>query len=295
MVDDETPIYIKGEKQETTKEPPAKQPGFRSSIDDALQRLQSKREGRSVSDREPPRSRTDEAADLLAAERSDAKASAEREARNQRLREAEKAESQITRSAEWHEDDVQTLQHIQQEVSEFEAAKAKLAEAQRYAKQHPDRVSAQQRQDLEEANNRLLQKQNDLQQKGAKVQEAAQTKSLRTEQAKLLRDVPELADENTREEFLSWAEDQGIPRDVAEGETNRVAVTQAFRAFEKEQKEKRQKHLNRPRKPLQRRPGLPSELTVEQARKELKKGGTMTDALNLLHLQRERSNEAQKS
>lgn len=302
MSDNEPGVaYIKNQRHELTKEPHRRQPGSREAMDDALAKLEDKRAGNF--ERKPESdavkaSRLRNVEDGVAALRVEdglKRESAEREAEQQRQRQAENAELHIQQAAQWHPDDEGTLGQIQAEVQEFEQAKTQLAQAQKFAKEHPDQVSAQQRADLQEANQRLLRRQSELQDKGAKVQQASQTKALRTEQAKLLRDVPELADESTREEFLKWAEREGgIPRDVAEGATSRVAVSRAFKEFEKHRAEQRAKRLNRARKPVIRGKGTPPRMTVDQARSRLQQNGSMHDALNLLDLQRRRNDEAQQ-
>lgn len=296
MSDDNTTgvAYIKGQRVELTREPPERKPGEREAMDDALERLRANREGESIGgDREPVRDipTTDDAYEDLQSEKQAAVEQTEQAAENERREREQQADAEVEAAREWHDDDKQVLGQLETEAQDFNQRAARLVRAQQWAQQNADRLSGEDRQWLASEANELRQKQQQLQEAHSEVSQAAGTKAIESERRKLYRDIPELRDEKKRRALIDWAVSRGVPRDEAEGETRRSVITKVWNEYQKEQKAERERKLNRPRPVARRDSATPDKLTTQQARDQLKARGRMTDAVNLLHVQRQREAE----
>lgn len=301
MTNERAAVYIRGERHETTTEPPARKPPEHEVMDDAMDRLRARREGEGSgsADSETDEDRaarlrsTDDAAAALRVEQQQQRERIERERENARQAEVEQADSEIKQAAEWHPDDQAVInEQLKPRFEQFESDARRFQQAQAWAQQHPDQLTADHRRELAQEAQRLQEERNQLQQAAGKVQETAQLKSAEAERRKLYRDFPELKDPANREKLLKYAAERGIPRDIALGETRRDVTGRVWKQVQKEESEARQRRLDRPRKPVAKSAGTPSEMTPRQAREQLRKSGKMEDAINAVALARERAREA---
>jgi len=286
--------WIGGREVPLTREEPPRQ-SEQEIMDEAQERLQQKRDsgGETHNDELRDAGRESDALDTLRRERTQAADAAKQAERDEAEEQRQQADRHVAEATDWPDSDKQVLSQLQQRVKDFQTDAQAFQQAQAWAQRNPNEVTPQQRAELAEAAQRLSAEQAELQQAGQQVQSAAQIRAAEAERRRLYKDIPELKDSSTREEFIKWAEGQGIPRDEAMRETRRSVVGPVWKKFQAEKAQAKNKRLNRPRRVVQQQPGASDRLTVNEARAQLKQNGRFGDAVNLLHLQRERANEAE--
>lgn len=297
MTDERDHTYIAGKEVRLTREE-IKQPTEAEVMDDALDKLESKRNGGSVSSEVERQPNDEESAfKRLQDEREEARLAEENEAERSRQEQERNQQESIRQASQWAESDQQVINDLTQRAQALEQRKADYEHAVKMAQQYPHQVTSEQRQLLTKTREEIQQEEQELQNATTKVEQAAQYKGAEAERRKLAKDFPELADPKTKKELVEWAVSKGIPRDVAQNETRREIVARAYQQMRDEKKAEHEKWLNRPRKPIAQRGALsqggstPDRMTVDQAREQLRRTGSTSDALNFLTLARERANE----
>jgi hypothetical protein len=115
------------------------------------------------------------------------------------------------------------------------------------------------------------------------IQYNVAVRQIEAERERLHAEIPALADETTREEFIEWLTRQGYSRDQILSVTDRSLVRLAWRSYQAEQPPKSiPKAKNRP----SRKPQGNDE--VSQARERLRRSGKMDDALAVLTARRQK-------
>lgn len=299
MADEErNGTYIGGEWTKLTSERKTELP-LADQIDIALERQLDRDAGinSEVSDYQPePDERpntfrnVEEAIEAMEEESETLREREEQREQNLKARAEKKVENSITEARDWHPNDQRIIQGLSAELQEHARLKQGYINALQLARQRPDLLNAENKRALQETYQMLSAREEGFQQSVQRVYGAAELKTAEANRRLLYKDFPELKDPSTRSELVEWAiSEKGIPRDVAEGATDRAMVGEYYREFQRVKKAEREAWINRPRETRY----IGEKMTVEEAHERLKETGSMDDAMNYLTLKEERDREAQ--
>jgi hypothetical protein len=209
----------------------------------------------------------------------------------------ELAKREIGRLRSLDDTDRGQLADLQQRERRFAEAAQQLVAADAWARANPQHVTGELRERAVAAAQQLAAERQELDRLQSNGRTNLQNRHAEANRRALFKEIPELADRETRERLVKWAMGKGVSEEMARNTTDRTLVGRAYREMVAEEAAEREKFLNRPR-PTHYRSGVldprgpvPDRMTIPEAEARLRKTGSDRDAMQLWTMMREQRAE----